>query len=194
MNEENKKRLLSTRQVAGTAALLAICIISQFMKSLSVYITGPIINSCLVLTALLFGLPAGILLSFVTPVTAFLIAPSPVMQAIPGIVVLIMLGNMILAVGVHFLVKSPFMKKNYLSFHSVAGAIVSALLKAGFMGVTIALWAIPTYLPETSKLRDKIAIFQYTFSFVQFFTAMIGLAYVFLLWPVLRKALASKSD
>ena len=33
--------------------MLAICLVSQFFKNLSVYITGPIINAALILTVLL---------------------------------------------------------------------------------------------------------------------------------------------
>ena len=36
---------LKTRQITVTAILLAICIVSQFFKNVSVYLTGPIINA-----------------------------------------------------------------------------------------------------------------------------------------------------
>ncbi|MFR7962063.1 MAG: hypothetical protein ACLU6P_17555 [Roseburia intestinalis] len=40
---------ITTKQITTTAVLLAICIVSQFFKNTSVYITGPIINACLIM-------------------------------------------------------------------------------------------------------------------------------------------------
>lgn len=63
--------------------MLAICLVSQFFKNLSVYITGPIINAALILTVLYAGMACGIILSIITPVTSFFITGSPVMAAYP---------------------------------------------------------------------------------------------------------------
>ena len=64
---------ITTKQITTTAVLLAICIVSQFFKNTSVYITGPIINACLIIAALGAGMACGIILSVITPVTSFLI-------------------------------------------------------------------------------------------------------------------------
>ena len=74
---------IKTKQITVTAIMLAICLVSQFFKNLSVYITGPIINAALVLTVLYAGMACGIILSIITPVTSFFITGSPVMAAIP---------------------------------------------------------------------------------------------------------------
>ena len=65
---------LTTKQIATTAIMLAICIASQFFKNTSVYITGPIINLCLLLTTLFVGMFSGILLSIITAYIAGRIA------------------------------------------------------------------------------------------------------------------------
>ena len=75
---------ITTKQITTTAVLLAICIVSQFFKNTSVYITGPIINACLIIAALGAGMACGIILSVITPVTSFLITGSPIMSAIPA--------------------------------------------------------------------------------------------------------------
>lgn len=62
---------LKTRQITVTAILLAICIVSQFFKNVSVYLTGPIINAALILTTVYAGLACGIILSIITPITSF---------------------------------------------------------------------------------------------------------------------------
>ena len=51
---------IKTKQITVTAIMLAICLVSQFFKNLSVYITGPIINAALILTALYAGMACGI--------------------------------------------------------------------------------------------------------------------------------------
>lgn len=75
---------IKTKQITVTAIMLAICLVSQFFKNLSVYITGPIINAALILTVLYAGMACGIILSIITPVTSFFITGSPVMAAIPA--------------------------------------------------------------------------------------------------------------
>lgn len=183
------KKSFGTREIATTAILLAICIVSQIFKNLSVFITGPIINTCIVLTVLLVNLPCAIVLSVITPITAYFIAASPVMTAVPGIIPLIMGGNIVLAVAVHFL-----MKKDVCAGGKTAGGIKSyvkafmcALAKGIFMGLTISLWLLPSFIPEASPLRAKMSTFQMMFSVVQFATALIGFVYVFILWPALFK-------
>ena len=76
---------ITTKQITTTAVLLAICIVSQFFKNTSVYITGPVINACLILAVLSVGIPCGIILSVITPVTSFFITGSPIIGAIPAI-------------------------------------------------------------------------------------------------------------
>lgn len=102
---------LTTKQIATTALLLAICIMSQFLKNSIVYITGPVINAALILAVLYCGLGCGIILAVITPVTAFLITGSPVMSAIPAIIPCIIAGNIILVLAVsrfQKLVKKPY--------------------------------------------------------------------------------------
>ena len=91
---------ITTKQITTTAVLLAICIVSQFFKNTSVYITGPVINACLILAVLSVGIPCGIILSVITPVTSFFITGSPIIGAIPAIMPCIMAGNALLVLGV----------------------------------------------------------------------------------------------
>ena len=104
------KKRFGTKQIAITAMLLAICIVFQFMKNWSVFITGPIINACIVLAVLTVNLPCALILSAITPVTAFFIASSPVMQAVPTVIPLIALGNMVMAVALQLLLKLELIK------------------------------------------------------------------------------------
>ena len=188
---KNQNRF-GARQIATTAILLAICIVSQIFKNLSIFITGPIINTCIVLAVAAVNLSCALILCVITPVTAFFISAAPVMKAVPGIIPLIMAGNAVLAVTVHFL-----LKKNMLSGGRSGGGILSylkavlcALAKGVFMGLTISLWLLPTFIPE--KMLPGLQKAQITFSLFQFLTALIGFVYVFIIWAALRPVLVKE--
>lgn len=192
----NNQKRFGTREIAFTALLLAICIVSQFFKNLSIFITGPIINACIILAVYAINLPSAIILSVITPVTAYFIAASPLMMAIPGIVPLVMLGNIVIAVCAHFLLKNDMMTTRPTE-KIIAKAIKSvgcALAKGIVMGITISLWVIPTFLPEQSPLRQKMPVFQMTFSVFQFITALIGFVYVAIIWYALSKFLKTSME
>ena len=171
---------IRTKQITVTAIMLAICILSQFFKNLSVYITGPIINAALILTVLYAGTVCGIILSIITPVTSFFITGSPIMAAIPAMFPCIMIGNIILVLCVGLL---------HTKFGAKAGLPVSigigAVLKAVFMGILISLIILPTYLPV--KMQPMLHALQLQFSLTQLITAIIGGVYAVIIAAVLRK-------
>ena len=178
---------ITAKQITTTAILLAICIVSQFFKNLSVYITGPIINACLILAVLSVGMVCGIILAVITPVTAFFISGSPIMAAIPAIIPCVMIGNVILVLGVGLI-----MKKVKGNGGLIAGMAAGSVLKALFMGVVISLILIPNLIPEA--MVPKMGVFQMTFSLTQLITAVIGSMYAFLIWIPLKKVMAEGSS
>ena len=184
-----KSNTFGAKQIAMTGVLLAICIVSQFFKNLSIFITGPVVNTCIILAVLMINLACGIILSIITPVTAYLIAASPVMMAVPGIIPLIMTGNIVLAVSVHFLMKKGVVAggRSAGGIKSYVMAVICAALKGAVMGLTISLWLLPTFIPAESPMRAKLPVFQMTFSLFQFITALIGFVYVFIIWAVVRR-------
>jgi len=183
-----KEKMSLTKSIAITAMLLALCVASQFFKNLSVYITGPVINLCLVLAVMTVGVMWGSVLAVITPVTAFLIASSPVMTALPVIIVFIMLGNEVLVLAVHFLFKPAMLtSKAYPGVKPAVMALLSSFAKGIFMGLTISLWLLPTFIPAESPLMNKLGVFQTTFSVVQFITAFIGFIYFFIVWIPVKK-------
>ncbi len=171
---------IKTKQITVTAIMLAICLVSQFFKNLSVYITGPIINAALILTVLYAGMACGIILSIITPVTSFFITGSPVMAAIPAMFPCIMIGNIILVVCVGLLRK----KCGKAAGFPVSIAI-GAILKALFMGIAIALIILPTFLP--SPMHKMLPVLQLQFSVTQLITAVIGGVYAVIIAAVLKK-------
>ena len=171
---------IQTKQITVTAIMLAICIVSQFFKNLSVYITGPVINAALILTVLYAGTVCGIILSVITPITSFFITGSPIMSVIPAMFPCIMIGNILLVVSVGLL-HSKFGKKAGLPVSIGIGAI----LKAVFMGIVISLIILPAFLPE--KMQPMMHALQIQFSVTQLITALIGGVYAVVIAAVLKK-------
>ena len=87
---------INTRLLCRAAILLALCIASQFLKDTSVYITGSIINTILIIATLSCGFLGAAAIALITPLTAWLITGSPIMSSYPAIVPCVMLGNVIL--------------------------------------------------------------------------------------------------
>ena len=70
-----------TRKLVRAAILLAICIAFQFLKNTSVYITGPVVNLCLILAAVYCGPFWACVISVIAPLTAWVITGSPINTA-----------------------------------------------------------------------------------------------------------------
>lgn len=176
---------INTKALAQAAILLAICILSQFLKNLSVYITGPIINTCLIICALTAGLSWAIILSVITPVTSFIITGSPIMSAIPLIIPCVMVGNAILVICVALLKSKPNSK-----IGEPLSMVIGSILKAVFMGAVIAMLIIPMMIPE--KMAPMMGTLQTTFSVTQLITALTGSVFAYIIMIPLKKVLKNE--
>ena len=72
-----EKKTFGTRELVTAAVLLAICLVAQLFKNTSVFITGPVINACLILCILLCGWVPSIILCILTPITYAFITGAP---------------------------------------------------------------------------------------------------------------------
>lgn len=187
---------ITTQQITTTALLLAICLISQYFKNLSVYITGPIINAVLILAVLSAGLYSGILLAVITPVTAFFFTGSPIMAAIPLMFPAIMAGNLVIVFFTYF-----FQNKITFKYHLATGLVLGSIVKALVLGVLVAFVLIPAFggnvadkLPKPEMLPKVLAAAKITFSIVQLSTAMIGSAYAMLIWLPMKQVLKNEMN
>ena len=72
-----EKKTFGTRELVTAAVLLAICLVAQLFKNTSVFITGPVINACLILCILLCGWVPSIILCILTPITSAFITGAP---------------------------------------------------------------------------------------------------------------------
>ncbi len=184
---------LTTKQITQSAMLLAICIISQFLKNTSVYLTGPIINAAILLALLCVNLQAALFLSVITPITSFIITGSPIMSAIPWMFPVIMIGNAILVVAVYFGNK----KKTKLFL--VLGMIAGVVLKSLFMWVMTSFILFPlfggnivSFIPKPELLPKVLATAKMTFSVTQLITGTLGCILTGLILIPLRKFLENQ--
>lgn len=182
---------LSTKQLVQTALLLAICVASQYFKNISVYITGPVVNTTIIIAVLAVGLWSGLLISIVAPVTAFFFTGSPIMAAIPLMFPAVMAGNAVLAVCVWY-----FQNKLKFKWRLPAGLAAGSVLKALFMGIVIVLILLPVFgdniashLPKPEALPAVLATAKTTFSVTQLITSLIGSVLAYLIWLPLQKYL-----
>ncbi|MGN0381962.1 MAG: ECF transporter S component [Suilimivivens sp.] len=187
---------LTTKQLVQTALLLAICIVSQYFKNISVYITGPIVNATIIIAVLAVGLWSGILISIVAPITAFFFTGSPIMAAIPLMFPVVMAGNVILAVCVWY-----FEEKTSFQWKLPAGFLAGSVLKAVFMGIVIVLIILPIFgdnvaakLPKPEALPAVLATARTTFSVTQLITALIGSVLSYVIWLPLKKYLKAEQN
>ena len=97
------EEIMNTRKIVLTGLLLAICIAFQVLKSLSVYITGPAVNAILLLATLYVGLPSGIFIAICAPLIAYLVGATPIINLLPIMLPIIMVGNALITIPVHFL-------------------------------------------------------------------------------------------
>ncbi len=185
---------ITVKQITITAALLAICILSQYFKTLSVYITGPIVNACILLATLAAGLGSGIIISIIAPITAFFFTASPLMASMPLLFPAIMLGNITICCFVWF-----FNEKFKFKLRLETGLILGSVAKATVMGVLIVLVIFPVFgdnltdkLGDATKAAAVLKGARLTFSFTQLTTSLIGSAFTLILWYPLRKVMQNE--
>ncbi len=186
---------ITTKQLVQTALLLTICIISQYFKNLSVYVTGPIVNATIILAVLAVGLYSGLLISVVAPITAFFFTGSPIMAAIPLMFPAVMLGNAVLAFVVWYC-------QNKLTFKSrlPLGLCAASILKAAFLGIVVVWVLLPlfgndiaSHLPKPEALPKVLTTAKVTFSLTQLVTGLSGSLLAYLIWLPLRKYLKNEN-
>ena len=175
----------AARRLTETAVLLALCIASQFLKNLSVYITGPIVNCIIIIAVLEVGLGSGVLISVIAPVTSFIITASPVMKAMPLIIPAVMLGNIAMALPLWAIFRKT---GRSLPLALTAGTLV----KGVFMGLVISVVIIPLMGPGTALPPAALSTARFTFSVTQLITAAIGSVIAFIIRLPLEKYRANR--
>ena len=172
---------MTTKKIVQTGILLALCLVFQLLKGISVYITGPRVNAILILASLSCGWYSGVLIAVVAPLTAMLIGATPIVNAVPAMLPVIMIGNALIAV-------SAWLFRNRML---PLGLAIGSCLKAGFLWLTVWYVVLPVFgsgVPEKMQMAAKA-----TFSVTQLITAAIGSVIAWLVWTRLKKYLATEA-
>ncbi len=170
---------ITTKQITTTALLLTLCIVFQSMKGLSVYLTGSAVNCILVIAVLYCGLFSGTCIAVLAPIVAYFIGATPIINMIPLMMPVIMLGNELLVLGVWL-----FRRKRL-----EVGMLFGCIAKALFLWVTVWFVVLPiwgTNLPNAMVMAVKT-----TFSVTQFITACIGSA---IAWVIYKKGFVKRQE
>lgn len=169
---------ISTRSLARGAILLALCVAVQQFKNVSQFITGPLVNTILILSALMVGLWGGVIIACLSPLLAFLIAPSAVLQAVPVMIPIIMVGNVLI-------VLAAYAAREGETVQMGIALVIGSVLKALFLWLATTYFAIPVF---GSQLPDQMkAMMGAMFSYNQLITALIGSVLVLLVWWKLKE-------
>jgi riboflavin transporter len=164
----------SVRMMTYTALLLVLVIVIQQFKSISIFITGPIVNAVLIIATLLVGFAAGIVIAVISPIVAYLVNPAPIMQLMPLMVPFIILGNLVIVIAAHYF------KQRQLWLGLGFGAVVKALVMwVGVYVVNVVLLGVT--LPD--KMRLPVIL---SFSVFQLITALLGILLAYLIYPRLK--------
>ena len=184
----------NTKKLAQAALLLTICLMAQYFKNFSVYISGPIINACLIIAALSVGIGYGMILSVITPITAFFFTGSPIMASIPLMFPAVMAGNAILTWFVWY-----FYKKSKTSGNLITGMVLGSIAKSVFMAAVIVGILLPVFgdniasrLPKPEALPGVLATARVTFSVTQLIAALLGCALAWVIWTPLKNYLKNE--
>ena len=165
---------LKTKHITVTAVMIALSIVViQFIKAplmiagQNVAISGALINLILIIDTLYCGLVSGIILSVIIPVFSFILTQSPLISAVPVIVLLKLFEN-----G----------STNLLPLSLVVGSIA----KAGIMTLLIVQWAIPQF--GASLAPKMVTMAKVTYSTTQLVAALFGSFLAIIIWPIVRVA------
>jgi len=173
---------LSVKKLVTTALLLALLIAVQQFRWIQQffvgqYISGTLINAILIVAAVWVGLIPGIAIGILSPLFALLITPGPMMQALPQLVPVIMLGNTAIVVC------SWVLRRNHL----ISGMALGSLVKAAIIWGGVSLLVVPLFgsgLPEPMRITVTT-----TWTFNQLITAFLGSYLVLLIRGRLDKAI-----
>ncbi len=170
--------------ISRLSLLIALTLIIQLI-GLPQPITGPLVNTMLLITTTILGLLSGIILGCMTPLIAVFRGELPPILAamIPFII-----GGNILLVITYALVKNKllfFAQKSLHPMHRIElyiGIILAAVIKYIFLVFAVKL-ILPVILAHT--IPDKIAFMMTT---PQLITALIGGAFALMIYEILYRA------
>ncbi len=171
------KQTFTTKQLTTTALLLALCVIFQTLKGSSPampYLTGSVVNCILIVATLYCGILSGTFIALITPVIAYFMGGTPIMNMIPLMMPVIMIGNELLVLSVWLF------RKKYIEI----GMAIGCVTKTIFLWLTVWFAVLPVF--GTNLPEKMIVTVRTSFSLTQFVTACIGSV---IAWVIYKKGI-----
>lgn len=175
------------RKITFAGLMLAIVIVMQLLKNISAYISGPVINTVLVLVTLELGIWWGVGFSIIVPLMSLLISPASPMTQIAtltyGVVTLVIIIGNLLFIG------SARIAKNFKFYWLIVALIIGALLKWGFMWACGSLVIKPLFEDRLGKL---VAAITNVFSVLQLYSGLLSIVLIVPLYKIVLKNVNKK--
>jgi len=170
--------------ITQTAIFIALLITAQTVtRPMGQFVTGSAVNFILVISCILLGLPAAVTVGIVSPALSFMLTGRP---AFPVLIPLIMAGNVVLVVAVHFIFAKYYSGARVFSYtRACAAVIVGSVLKFLVLWIGIVQVALQ-FIPDIRQ--PQIEVMSATFSWPQLITALIGSTLAMITAPYLVKA------
>ena len=170
--------------ITKTAIFLAILIIAQVLtRPLGQFVTGSINNMLFVLSVMLIGLSAAIILCVASQLLVLVLGTVPLVQSFPQLIPVIIAGNIVLVVLWHFI---ALRQKERNKAREVIALAVAAVAKFLVLYIGISLLLVPLVLGLPEPQASTVSAL---FSWPQLVTAAIGGAIAMVLYGPLSKAL-----
>lgn len=176
--------MTNTQKLTRTAIMLAILFAVQYFKNISPFISGPVVNFILLISTFYIGLPSGILLSIIAPISSYFIANAAAMTAIMTAtkftaLPVIIIGNLI------FIFISFIFYKEKKDVLLIIGMALGSVVKWLFMLLSAEYILKPVF---SDNLIGKTAVFiSKTFGTLQFTAAISGSILFFIIHKILKK-------
>ncbi len=174
--------MTKTQKITRTALIIAILFVIQYFKNISAYISGPIVNVILLTATFYIGLPSGILLSIIAPVSSYFIAGGNAMSVIMTAtsftaLPVIIIGNII------FIILSYLIFNNKRLMYLIFGLISGSLAKWLFMWLSADFILKPLF---SENFGEKIAVLGKVFGTLQLYAAAFGSMVFYLIFKLIK--------
>ena len=175
--------MTKTQKITRTALLIAMLFVIQYFKNISAYISGPLINTILLVATFYIGIPSGILLSIITPISSYFIAGGSAMtflmvQTNFAVLPVIIIGNIIIVVLSYII----YNNKNNLKL--ILGLTISSISKWLFMLLCSEYILKPLF---SDSLGEKIAMLGKIFGTLQLYAGLLGSLIFYLIFKIIKK-------
>ena len=182
----------STRKLALAGILLAIIIIMQLVKNVSAYISGPVINTVMVIAGIELGTWWGIGFSVIVPILSLVFAPASPMTMLSTqthfmTVPIIIIGNIILVMAAKIGSKNTDTNKGKVIF--IVSLVIGAVLKWLFMWGCGELVLLPIFGESLGKLA---AVVTKVFSTLQLYSGLLSIILIVPVEAAMKKFLKSQ--